>query len=254
MTSSVLHWREFQLPQAGSLSCAVTSRPGGRLCGLMRIGDRTVVVKSEKMGAPITVQDFKGSESGKLLTPVPGSSRRYHANVGSKRYELDVDRPTPDRLTVSVGGTEAPLVLHYYGDRGLVTTGQDPVPPSLMRGGSKIRVGRSHGYGIFAVEDIDEGEIVDEAPTLSQDTPFLHDYTFVNGGKHILPLGNVALYNHSDDPTCAHSIDSKGEVMTLTARRPIKAGSELSINYGPLYFFARGKQAKPIGEGESSLI
>jgi hypothetical protein len=151
-------------------------------------------------------------------------------------------------MDVSIGGlTATPQVLHFYADRDLVTMGNIEALPSLMRGGNKIRVGRDHGYGIFAVQDIKAGEVVEEAPVLAQSSPFLTDYTFSAAGKHIIPLGNIALYNHSDSPNCTHALDDSGSVMTLTASRDIRAGDQLSITYGSsLWFQSRGLQPRTL--------
>lgn len=250
----------------GSLACAVTTKPGGRICGLLRVGNHatTVVVRSEKLDTTPTVQTFRcsanGCEIARTVSPTAGNPRSYSVVMSNRegklsKIDLNVERQSENRLVISVNGTLGPLatgssktphVLRYFGDRQLVTLDtSESVPQSLMRGGGKTRIGRSMGYGMFAADDIASGEIVEEAPTISQDTPFLTDYSFGHQGRHILPLGNIALYNHSENPTCLHTLDSKGEVMTLTAIRPIAAGEEMSINYGSHYFAARGLQVKP---------
>ncbi len=262
----VLNWRQFFLaPErgGGSLSCAVTGKSDGRVCGLLRVGtrgDTTIVMRSDKMGDPMKVQAIhcspSGCETAEPMQPVSGRMNRYRIPTsGGERprrspMTIDVNRPSESRLTVVLndGVSEEPHVLQYHADRNLVTMGSEPTQASLMRGGSKVRIGRSHGYGMFAVEDIKAGEIVEEAPILSQATPFLADYTFASSGKHLLPLGNIALYNHSDKPSCAHTIDDQGTVMTLTATRDVKAGEEVSISYGgEIWFASRGMQPQSIG-------
>lgn len=252
-----LQWSEFLLP-TGSLSAAVTSRPEGRLCGLLRVGKHaatTLVITSDAMEAPLTLQKFtcdsRGCQSSETIPAVKGNTHRFRLSLDNSQIELDVDRPSQDRLVVSINGkvgsrTERHLV-RYYADRGIVALGDtESVQPSLMRGGMKTRIGRAFGLGIYAVQDIEAGEVVEEAPVLSQSSPFLVDYTFAHEGKHILPLGNIALYNHSDTPSCIHSLDARGEIMTLTAARKIRAGEQCSIAYGPAYWLARGHTPQPL--------
>lgn len=237
----------------GSLAGAVTSREDGRMHSLLRFGQRpnaTLVVRSDKVGGPLEVQAVTcsptGCEVAQTLKSLPGKPNRYRLEAPDKKarrsaVDMEVHRASDSRLDIAITGMSSqPHVLHYYGERGLVTMGQEATP-SLMRGGTKTRVGRSHGYGIFAVEDIKAGEVVEEAPILSQATPFLANYTFSSGDKHILPLGNIALYNHSDTPNCTHSLNAGGDVMTLTATRDIRAGEQCSISYGgSQWFTSRG--------------
>lgn len=237
----------------GSLSGAVTSRGDGRMHALLRFGQRpnaTLVVRSDKIGAPLEVQAImcspEGCEVAQTLKPLPGKPNRYRLEPADRKarrsaVEMEVHRPSESRLDIAINGMAAKShVLHYYGDRGLVTMGEE-APPSLMRGGNKIRIGRSHGYGIFAVEDIKAGEVVEEAPVLQQGSPFLSNHTFAAGDKHLLPLGNIALYNHSDTPNCSHSLSAGGDVMTLIATRDIRAGEQCSISYGgSQWFTSRG--------------
>ncbi len=249
--AKVLSWRQFLIPAdkgGGSLSCAVSGQCDGKIKGLLRVGNRgdtTVLMSSEKIGAPFDVQLMRCSSSGcetvSTLKPIKGHGNRYRVPINEGSVEIDINRSSTNRLDVAVRGlSQEPHILHYHGDRNLVSLGGE-TPSSLMRGGSKLRVGRSHGYGMFAVEDIKAGEVVEEAPILAQQAPFLTDYTFAADGKYILPLGNIALYNHSENPTCAHTIDTGGKVMTLTATRDVRAGEQLSISYGnELWFSSRG--------------
>lgn len=244
----MLHWRQFLLDSdARSVSGAVVNKCEGGMCSLLRVGpreDMTVLVTSKDLASPPEVKLLKADASVQDLHPTRGKPDLYRVNLGDQKVELNISRPSLSRLDMTVSGiSEKPAVLHYYADRDLVTTGDSA---SLMRGGSKVRVGRSHGYGVFAAQSIRKGEVVEEAPLLSQTTPFLTDYTFTTGGKYVLPLGNIPLYNHSDDPSCDHVVNDDATVLTLVSRRPIKLGEELSINYGPQWFSARGMELKAL--------
>jgi hypothetical protein len=251
-----LTWKQFFVPTeqgSGSIQCAAARKADGKVCGLLRLGaqsDLTLLMNGDKPIQAIHCSTT-GCETAQELKPIAGSHNTYRLRIEANEkakgrvVELSINPITENQLDVTIKGiSKQPSVLRYYGDRGIVTFGESA--PSLMRGGSKIRVGRSFGYGMFALEDIKAGEIIEEAPVLSQPTPFLSDYTFMSGDKYVLPLGNIALYNHSEDASCKHSLDTSGEVMTLTATKDIKAGSELSISYGPHWFSARGMQARSL--------
>lgn len=258
-----ISWKEFILPecQGGcSLQCAITNKPGGKISAIIRPSisrETTVIIRAEDEKSPVEVMAHYDLPEGMQMVKISHdkhNSKHFKIPLKSSRkgksksIELHVDRPAEDKLTVSVNGLykSDTHILRFYTDKGGVVTLNSEYTPSLMRGGNKIRIGRSHGYGVFAIEEISEGEIVEEAPTLSQTSSFLTDYTFGMQDKHVLPIGHMVMYNHSDEPTCAHNMDARGEIMTLTATRKIKAGEELTINYGPMYFLARGYRPNKI--------
>ncbi len=132
--------------------------------------------------------------------------------------------------------------------------------PEFYRGSSsKIRVSRSstHGYGVFAIEDIAEGGLIEEARMLRtglrrnyNHDPILKDYWWGfnkctcdecrnHGHVLYLGLGNLSLYNHSDKPNTKQKIDFSREIMTIHARQDIKKGDEIFVNYGEKYWFFR---------------
>ena len=77
---------------------------------------------------------------------------------------------------------------------------------------TKIYVDKSpiHGWGVFASQDIETGEIIEEVPVLElpinkgEVTSLLIDYRFnwpqgVEWDKQVVGLGFASLYNHSND-------------------------------------------------------
>ena len=114
--------------------------------------------------------------------------------------------------------------------------------------GKRIQVRRSgvHGKGVFALQDIAEGETVieyvgeiiswDEAQDRHPHDPNDPNHTFyfhVNEDRVIDALygGNSSRWiNHSCDPNC--EADEENDRIFIKAIRNIKAGEELNYDYG----------------------
>ena len=123
-----------------------------------------------------------------------------------------------------------------------------PVSPSGSPSNRRIQVRRSgvHGKGVFALQDIAEGETLieyvgeviswDEAQDRHPHDPNDPNHTFyfhVNEDKVIDALhgGNSSRWiNHSCDPNC--EADEQNERIFIKALRNIKAGEELNYDYG----------------------
>ncbi len=123
-----------------------------------------------------------------------------------------------------------------------------PVSPSASSSQRRIQVRRSgvHGKGVFALQDIAEGETVieyvgeiiswDEAQDRHPHDPKDPNHTFyfhVNENKVIDALhgGNSSRWiNHSCDANC--EADEQNERIFIKALRNIHAGEELNYDYG----------------------
>lgn len=123
-----------------------------------------------------------------------------------------------------------------------------PSPSPVHSAGKRIQVRRSgvHGKGVFALQDIAEGETVieyvgqiiswDEAQERHPHDPQDPNHTFyfhVNEGKVIDALygGNSSRWiNHSCDANC--EADEDNERVFIKAIRYIHAGEELNYDYG----------------------
>lgn len=135
----------------------------------------------------------------------------------------------------------------------------DNYPSELKGPSSSILVSKSpiHGYGVFAFEDINAGQLIEESKLLRLGfrekyiiDPVLKDYMWVNrncscdecknhGFVAFLGLGLVSIYNHSDQPNTNQIIDYGNEVFTLIAKQPILKGEEIFVSYGAKYFLIR---------------
>lgn len=100
-----------------------------------------------------------------------------------------------------------------------------------------ISIGTSNienaGYGVFAQEIINCGEIICECPML-EDTSSRDDYYFSFNNKKYLPLGFGLLINHSDNPNCKWEYERK-DVLKFTAIKNIRSDEEIFYDYGESY-------------------
>jgi hypothetical protein len=111
------------------------------------------------------------------------------------------------------------------------------------------------GYGVFASEDIQEGEVLEVAPfvvTGYRQPDLIHKeirqicYTLPcrcktcqnRGMNFILATGYIQLYNNSVKKSRSHiefKYDAKSRTITVTAIKPIEKGEEILHYYGPGY-------------------
>lgn len=110
---------------------------------------------------------------------------------------------------------------------------------------NKVQVKKSeiHGWGVFATQDIKEGDIIEECPILFTPTQrgetnyFLIDYTFqwpkdYEWTNHVIALGYGSLYNHSNEPNADWMSDIDKKTFRFFATKSIKNGEEIFIYYG----------------------
>ena len=110
-------------------------------------------------------------------------------------------------------------------------------------GDFKLRVGRSRtGRGVFACEDIPKGACIAEytgVEVSEDDSAYSRGkYLFYISKKRTIdgnvPENRARFINHSCRPNC-EATGPNGRVFIM-ARRRIKAGEELTYNYGKEYF------------------
>lgn len=125
------------------------------------------------------------------------------------------------------------------------------------------------GRGVFAARDIEQGEVFERCPVIvipDSELPLaartlLYDY-YYDWGDDLdaagVALGFGSLYNHSFDPSAAYEKLFAEMRVDMTARRPIRHGEEITINYNgtfptdhsPLkYDWARTTLVDTDGEG-----
>ncbi len=121
----------------------------------------------------------------------------------------------------------------------------------------KIVVKKSliHGYGVFALEDIAEGEIIEECHTLITNgmDETLQNYYFHAKEESAIPLGFGCIYNHSDRPNASYFFDQKKELMIFKAQRLIRQGEEIFTSYGKNWFDGRAIHKKELSRWRKIL-
>jgi hypothetical protein len=126
---------------------------------------------------------------------------------------------------------------------------------------SKIKLGQSdiHGRGVFAVQDIKEGDIVERCPMVPlafrsryHSDPQIYRFLYsqpmcpcneckTHGFIFHMVLGYGMIYNHQDDANTTWKFDFTNLIADVIANRDIKAGSEIFVDYGKNYFHDRKK-------------
>jgi hypothetical protein len=103
------------------------------------------------------------------------------------------------------------------------------------------------GRGLVAGADIREDDLLEVAPVLpmrkdelGSRTDGIYSYPFDWPDPPYIEafaLGMISLLNHSEDPNAWFETDIPNRVIRLYALRDIRAGEEITINYGiPLWF------------------
>lgn len=99
------------------------------------------------------------------------------------------------------------------------------------------------GRGVFATQPIKKGEIIEVAPVVPVSKKHVPDgappdmYVLdwdedVKGKEYAMALGYIMLYNHSPDANMELESDLEALTVTAVALRNIKAGEELTWDYG----------------------
>ena len=119
---------------------------------------------------------------------------------------------------------------------------------------TKIYVDKSpiHGWGVFASQDIETGEIIEEVPVLElpinkgEVTSLLIDYRFnwpqgVEWDKQVVGLGFASLYNHSNDANAYWVSDLEKNTFKFISNKKISSGDEIFIWYGDVTYWNDGR-------------
>lgn len=141
-----------------------------------------------------------------------------------------------------------------------------PVPNKITLGYSNI-----HFRGVFATEDIEEGELIERCPTVTmawrtnyQKDPTVWAYMYTNscpceeckrhGAHFIMVMGWGQIYNHQDNNNASIKINMKDNVADVVANRKIRKGEEIFVTYGERYFKGREKITIPPPEEEKYTL
>jgi SET domain-containing protein len=121
----------------------------------------------------------------------------------------------------------------------------------------KVYVAKSkvHGWGVFASEVINQGEIIEETPFLNLHIPkgelssVLIDYRFNwpqgSGGNwqyQVAAWGYGSLYNHSDDSNASWRSNLENETFEFYATKTIQPNEEIFVYYGGSTYWEDGRK------------
>jgi SET domain-containing protein len=127
-------------------------------------------------------------------------------------------------------------------------------PVTRQSNAIEIKNSPIHGQGVFAIEDCPPGTIIEIAPVilLSQPERELLRHTLLFGYYFVVDhpdyaiamgLGASSLLNHSHEANAEYSISIEDQAITITARKRIRKGEEITLNYNgspddptPVYF------------------
>lgn len=118
----------------------------------------------------------------------------------------------------------------------------------------KIYVDKSpvHGWGVFASEDIDEGEVLETCPIVDigmkpgESSGTLLDYRFnwpqgTSWEKQVVGLGYASLYNHNNDANANWRSVYEENVFEFYSTKKIKKGEEIFVYYGGVEYWNDGR-------------
>ena len=125
-----------------------------------------------------------------------------------------------------------------------------------LKAGTKIHVAHSpvHGWGVFASEKIQKGEILEECAFIelpiapNESSSLLIDYRFnypageaTQNTKQVAVLGNGMLYNHSNNSNAHWFTDEYRKCFVFCATREIEKGEEVFTYYGGEDYWKDGR-------------
>lgn len=103
---------------------------------------------------------------------------------------------------------------------------------------SRLEIRRStvSGYGVFALKNFKQGEIIEECPTLLLTTAPSSDlstYTvpWENDDTFAIPLGHGCVYKRAELPNATYDVDKNNQLITFKALKKIYKGDEIFVYY-----------------------
>ena len=126
---------------------------------------------------------------------------------------------------------------------------------------TKIYVDKSpiHGWGVFASEDIKEGEVIEEVPILTlpinkgEVSGILLDYRFnwpqgagADWTNQVLAWGYGSLYNHSNESNAYWRSNLEKQTFEFVSNRRIEKDEEITVWYGGVEYWQDGRTKKKV--------
>ena len=134
---------------------------------------------------------------------------------------------------------------------------QMPTPVAAVRAPLAVKDFGIRGRGIVALEDIEPGRLIERSPVLiipskqrpAIDATIIFTYVFMwehhtveqdlynHIGRSAIALGYTSLLSHAYEPNCIFVRHIDEFLIDLFARRPIRVGEELTIDYQMTLWF-----------------
>ena len=115
----------------------------------------------------------------------------------------------------------------------------------------ELRKSPIHGWGVFAKENIDANEILEEVPYLTlpinkgEMSSLLIDYRFNfptgNWRLQVIPVGFACFYNHSNDANVGWYTDEENDLFVFKTNRVINSDEEILTYYGDVNYWKDGR-------------
>lgn len=99
------------------------------------------------------------------------------------------------------------------------------------------------GRGVFALRQIEDGELIEICPVVKVISPYQSLSSEVKNivfdwnqlaqqiGIKAIALGYGSLYNHANPANATYRADEAGELLVISAARVIKVNEQITINY-----------------------
>jgi SET domain-containing protein len=160
-----------------------------------------------------------------------------------------MEQTNPQTVSGCMSGQIAELKPEVLGS---ATTAAAPLRAQLA-----VRDFGSRGRGIVALEDIEPGRLVERSPVLIipseerhiVDKTIIFTYVFMwerhtveedlykHQGRSAIALGYTSLLSHSFEPNCIFVRHIDELLIDVFAKRPIRVGEELTIDYQMTLWF-----------------
>jgi SET domain-containing protein len=121
----------------------------------------------------------------------------------------------------------------------------------------EIKIATGKGYGVFATELIEAGEVIEECHLLTlpiergESSALLIDYRFcwpcsTDWTEQVIPLGYGCIYNHSNDNNAFWQDHPETKAFQFIAKRRILPGEEICTYYGDSTYWEDGRTSTSV--------
>ncbi len=102
--------------------------------------------------------------------------------------------------------------------------------------------------GVIASRNYKEGDVIEICPAIKQKDKYvrgkMEDYVFRYNHKYsLVGFGFCSMYNHSDSENASWDIVNSKQI-SITAKKAIQKGEEITISYGTNYWKSRNGEKK----------